>query len=520
MMRGDERSTVTINAGIPAAVLTATEVTKSFGAIRALNGVSFDVLAGEVHALVGENGAGKSTLIRVMTGEDVADGGTLRIGGRTWSDLTPAIAHRLGIRVVHQEPSLFPDLTVSENLALGVETMRPWQRIDRAARRTRAASLLARIGGTIDPDRLAGSLTTPEQQLVEIARALGAEARVLVFDEPTASLTTVEVRALFDTIRRLRRDGVAIVYISHRLEEVTAIADRVTVLRDGRSVGTLPAQGLAVRDLVAMMVGDTAPVTRPPERPLGPVALEVRHLSCAAAGIRDVSLTVRQGEVVGLAGVVGSGRTQLAETIFGITAADAGEVLVNGIRRAVRSPADARRCGIAYVPEDRRRHGVILDMSVVANTTLASLDAVSRHGVTRRDAELAAAARYIDQLQIKTASPLDHVSALSGGNQQKVAVARWLMTQPTLLILDEPTQGVDVRSKWELHRLVGELAAQGLAVLVISSDIHEVLALSDRVAVMRGGTIVGHLPRHEASPHAVLALALGAAPAPLEESTW
>ena len=502
-------------------LLFAQGISKSFGAIQALNGVSLDVCAGEVHALVGENGAGKSTLIKVMTGEEALDSGTLCADGRALPALTPATAHGMGIWVVHQQPSLFPDLTVAENLALGVERMRPWQRIDRSGRRSRAHALLMRVGSSIDPDRIVASLTMPEQQLVEIARALGADARVLILDEPTASLTAPEVEALFDALRRLRNDGVGVVYISHRLGEVLTIADRVTVLRDGQTVGTRPIAGLSVRALVAMMVGELRPDQARQarqDRAPGPIALDVRNLSCAAARIRDVSLTVSQGEVLGVAGLVGSGRTQLAETLFGITPADSGEIVVKGKSVDVRSPIDATHAGIAYVPEDRRRHGVILDMAVTANATLASLDSVSRFGLIGGPAEDDATARYIDALQIKVSSPLDPAAALSGGNQQKVAVARWLMTRPDILILDEPTQGVDVRSKGELHGLIDELARDGLAVMLISSDIHEVLSISDRIAVMRNGAIAGVLSRAEASQHDVLALAFGTDRIPAEPS--
>jgi rhamnose transport system ATP-binding protein len=499
-------------------LLSAQDISKSFGAIQALNGVSLDVCAGEVHALVGENGAGKSTLIKVMTGEEAPDSGTLCANGRPVRGLTPATAHGMGIWVVHQQPSLFPDLTVAENLALGVERMRPWQRIHRNERRSRAQALLMRVGASIDPDRIVESLTMPEQQLVEIARALGADARVLILDEPTASLTAPEVEALFDALRRLRNDGVGVVYISHRLGEVLTIADRVTVLRDGRTVGTRPIEGLSVRDLVAMMVGELRPDEARQDKASGPIALEVRNVSSAAARIRDVSLTVSQGEVLGVAGLVGSGRTQLAETLFGITPADSGEIVVKGKSVDVRSPSDATRAGIAYVPEDRRRHGVIVDMPVAANATLASLDSVSRFGLIGHAAEENATTRYIEALQIKAPSSWAPAAALSGGNQQKVAVARWLLTRPVVLILDEPTQGVDVRSKGELHRLVEELARDGLAVMLISSDIHEVLSISDRIAVMRNGAIAGVLARAKASQHDVLALALGTDRVPAEPS--
>jgi rhamnose transport system ATP-binding protein len=373
------------------------------------------------------------------------------------------------------------------------------------------------VGATIDPDCLVESLTMPEQQLVEIARALGAEAELLILDEPTASLTATEVEALLEVVRRLRAQGTGIVYISHRLDEVLAIADRVTVLRDGRTIATRSAAGVTAPDLVQLMVGDTVlePSPRQPDSS-AEVVLDVRGLSSSAAGIRDISFTLHRGEILGLAGLVGSGRTQLAETLFGITPIDTGAVRIGGAAVRIGSPRDAMRAGIAYIPEDRRRHGVVLEMPIAANTTLASLAAVSRLGLIDRGAERAVANRYIDALRIKAESSNVDVGTLSGGNQQKVAVARWLATRPSVLILDEPTQGVDVRSKSEIHRIIQELANTGLAVLVISSDMHEVLTLNDRILVMRDGTLAGELTRQRATQHAVLALALGTEHVPAE----
>ncbi|MGH9145464.1 MAG: sugar ABC transporter ATP-binding protein [Vicinamibacterales bacterium] len=493
----------------PAVLLSTDSITKSFAGIHALKGVSFDVRGGEVHALIGENGAGKSTLIKIMTGAEAPDSGMLSVAGRSLSRIDPAAAYDFGIAAVYQTPSLFPHLTVAENLALGLEDAPGWRRVDWNGRRVRAHELLVRIGASIEPGRLVESLTMPEQQLVEIARALGADRKVLILDEPTASLSAREVDALLAVVRRLRDQGVGIVYISHRLEEVLAIADRITVLRDGRTVGTEVAAGLRTPDLVRRMVGDE--LAEPPtriRRARGEVALAVRHLTSRLTGIRDVSISVRRGEVLGLAGLVGSGRTQLAEAIFGITPPDEGEILVAGAPVRVRQPSDAIRAGIGYVPEDRRQHGVVLKMSIAANSTLASLQDVTRRGLIDRGVEYETAARFIEQLHIK-ATPVAEVASLSGGNQQKVAVARWLATSPTVLILDEPTQGVDVRSKGEVHRIIQELANGGVAVILISSDFQELLALSDRIAVMRQGGIVGMLSRETASRHAVLALALG-----------
>lgn len=470
-----------------------------------------------MHALVGENGAGKSTLIKVISGAESPDEGTLTVRGHLLRRLDPATARSLGIAVVHQQPALFPDLTVAENLALGAEPGGAWRRVPWRARRTRAQSLLERVGASIDPDRLVESLTMPEQQLVEIARAIGADATLLILDEPTASLTALEVEALLNVVRRLRAQGVGIVYISHRLDEVLAIADRVTVLRDGRTATTQPAAGVTSNDLVRWMVGDELPqlaVRRNARN--GEAALETRGLTSRAAGIRDISLVLRRGEILGLAGLVGSGRTQLAEALFGITPADAGELLVAGRPVRIESPRDAIRAGLAYVPEDRRRHGVVLEMPIGANSTLANLAGVSRYGLIDRRSEHATALGYIDALHINAEGPHADVGTLSGGNQQKVAVARWLETRPSILILDEPTQGVDVRSKGEIHRIMQRLAGEGTAVLVISSDLNEVLTVCDRIVVMRDGRIVGELSRDDATQHAVLALALGTEHVPAE----
>jgi rhamnose transport system ATP-binding protein len=492
-------------------LLSVSSIRKSFAGVQALKGVSFDLRAGEVHALVGENGAGKSTLIRIMTGAETMDGGAFEIAGVTVHQLDPAAAQALGIAAVYQQPTLFPHLSVSENMALGVERGMPWRRVDWPARRERAVDLLARVGASIDPNRSVDTLTMPEQQLVEIARALGADARILIMDEPTASLPAREVGMLLEVVRRLRAQGVGVVYVSHRLEEVFAVAGRITVLRDGQSVTTAATENLTANDLVRLMVGrDISAIF--PTRPVagGEVALEVRGLSSRAAGVHDISFTVRRGEILGIAGLVGSGRTPLAETLFGVWPADTGEIVVNGKRVEIRSPAEAIAHGLAYVPEDRRRHGVIADMSVCSNSSLASLNALTRAGCIDRAAERGLASQYVARLRIKTSSVDAPVGSLSGGNQQKVALARWLATNPSILVLDEPTQGVDVGSKSEIHALMEELAGQGLAIVMISSELPEILGMSDRIAVMRGGTIVATMPRAEATEQRVLACALEA----------
>src|SRR4051794_24395953 len=491
-------------------VLEAREITKSFGGIRALKGVSLQLFPGEVHALVGENGAGKSTLIKVLTGAIQPDSGEIWLRGERLENSSPALTRALGISVVYQEPALFPDLTVAENLALGKERRRPWHRVAWKARSRSASELLRRVGARIHPNRLAGELSMPEQQLVEIAKALDANTSVLILDEPTASLGEQDTENLFRIVDELRHAGTAIVYISHRFEELFRLAQRVTVLRDGNSIETRPIAGTKTDDLIRLMVGRDMNAAFPPSHfSGGHIALEVRDLSSTELDVKSVSLTVKRGEVLGLAGLVGSGRTQLAELIFGLAPTDGGEILIDGRKTELRSASDAVKAGIAYVPEDRRRHGVILGMSVATNTTLASLRQVSKYGFLRFEAETETARGFAERLRVKTSSTDAPVRSLSGGNQQKVALARWLMTRPKILILDEPTQGIDVGAKAEIYRLMRELADQGLAILMISSETTEVLGMSDRVAVMAGGKIAGILDRTEATPYAILALALG-----------
>jgi rhamnose transport system ATP-binding protein len=491
-------------------LVAARSVRKSYPGIRALDGVSFDLYPGEVHALVGGNGAGKSTLIKVMSGEVAADAGTVEVSGEAVPWMTPGVARSLGIAVIHQQPCLFGHLSVAENIAFVLEERRDWRRIDWNRRRRVAADLLARVAATIDPERLVETLSMPEQQLVEIAKAVGAHARVLIMDEPTASLSDREVTRLFEVIRRLRSEGAGVIYISHRLEEVFAIADRVTVLRDGQTVGTRDRAALTPSALVGMMIGrELANIFPKRSVERGGVALELRHISSRAAGVRDISFSLHSGEILGLAGLVGSGRTELAGTIFGLTPPDSGELLVRGERAGVESPADAIRHGIGYVPEDRRRHGVVPEMAIAENTSLASLGEVAHNGLIDRRAEQNQAREYVQQLQIKAPSVAQAVESLSGGNQQKVALAKWLATKPSILILDEPTQGVDVGAKAEIHSLMQEMAARGLAILMISSELPEILGMSDRIAVMRDGTIAGVLAREEATQERVMAMALG-----------
>ncbi len=490
-------------------LLQIDSITKSFGAVRALRGVSFELRAGEVHALLGENGAGKSTLIKIITGAHLPDSGAITIGGNQVARLTPASARQLGVACIYQQPALFPDLTATENIALRLEPAAAFRRVSWPERRQRALQLLQQVGAHFSPDREVRALSMPEQQLLEIACALGAGARIVIMDEPTASLTENERHLLFAAINGLRQSGVGLTYISHRLEEIFAIANRVTVLRDGASVGTHLVSQLNEATLIHLMVGREVSHLEPPSQAnLGKIVLALRNLGQSSSGVKDVSLEVRAGEVVGLAGLVGSGRTELGQTLFGITPADAGEILLDGESISIHSPQEAVAHGIAYVPEDRRRHGIILDLPISANVTLAIHRRIFPRVWLRLGAERAVTANYIHDLGVVASGPDAAGHSLSGGNQQKVALARWLATKPRVLILDEPTQGVDVAAKSEIHQIIRRLANEGLGVLMISSDLPEVLAMSHRIAVMRGGTIVKELPRNSA-PQEVMAWALG-----------
>jgi rhamnose transport system ATP-binding protein len=463
-----------------------------------------------VHGLVGENGAGKSTFIRIVTGAETPDSGTLTIGERTVAALDPATARSLGVAAIFQHPTLFPGLTVAENIALPLDGGRSFRRVDWTARRRLASRLLEQIGAAIDPDRDVDGLSMPERQLVEIAKALGANARILIMDEPTASLTAREVDRMLDVVRNLRASGAGIVYISHRLDEIFALADRVTVLRDGESVATRDAADMTPGELVRLIVGREVTAVHPKRSVrLGDIALELHDVGNAGRGVRHVSFAVRRGEILGFAGLVGSGRTEMAETIFGLTPNDGGRIVVDGRTVDVGSPADAIRLGIAYVPEDRQQHGLVLPMSVAVNTSLSNLGLVSLRGLVDADAERRLAAANVERLRIKTSSVDAPVDSLSGGNQQKVALARWLSIQPTVLILDEPTRGVDIGAKAEIHEIMERLAEKGVAIVLISSELPELLAMADRVAVMRHGTIAGVLDRADATQERVMALALG-----------
>jgi rhamnose transport system ATP-binding protein len=490
-------------------VLTATVLTKSYAGVHALRNGSLSLRAGEVHALIGENGAGKSTLTKIITGAVTPDLGELHVFGRLITGNDTNLSRTLGIAAIYQQPSIFPDLSVEENIALALEQGGSSQLVNWKQRRARATQLLASMGASIDPGRIARTLSMAEQQLVEIAKAIGANAKILLMDEPTALLSDREVDNLFTLIRGLRARGVAIVYISHRLEEILAISDRITVLRDGETVATRLATEVTRPELIQLMVGRSIASIYPKRSvPIGEIALEVKNLNNTAAGVRNVSFSVRQGEILGFAGLVGSGRTELARTVFGLTPADAGITVFTKPLR-ITSPADAIAAGIAYLPEDRRQHGVILEMPIAQNISMADLAGVSRNGLIDHAREDRRAAQYRKDLSIKAPDIQAGAGNLSGGNQQKVALARWLATRPRIIILDEPTQGVDVGSKSEIHELIMELAERGMAVILISSELPEVLGMSDRIAVFHSGAIAGFLSREEATQEKIMSLAFG-----------
>ncbi|OON71898.1 sugar ABC transporter ATP-binding protein [Streptomyces tsukubensis] len=492
-------------------VLAVRSLTKSFGAVRALQDVSLRLHAGEAHALAGENGAGKSTLIKTLAGVHRPDGGTLVLDGEPVVFNGPADARDAGIAVIYQEPTLFPDLSVAENIFMGRQPVRSLRRVDHKAVRAATAALFARLGVDLDPDQPARGLSIADQQIVEIAKALSLDARVLIMDEPTAALTGSEVARLFGVVRSLREQGAAVLFISHRLEEMFTLCQQVTILRDGALVSSEPLSGLTEDDLVRRMVGRDLDALYPKlDTERGAVALSVRRLTREGV-FTDVSFEVRRGEIVGLAGLVGAGRSEVARAVFGVDRRDAGEVRVGGKALTNGAPSVAMAAGLALVPEDRRAQGLVMDMSIERNIGLTGLRSTVRAGLMDRGAERRRSLDWAVKLQVKYARIADAVATLSGGNQQKVVLAKWLATRPDVLIVDEPTRGIDVGTKAEVHRLLSQLASEGVAVLMISSDLPEILGMADRVLVMHEGRITAEIPRAEATEESVMAAATGRA---------
>ncbi len=482
-------------------------VSKRFPGVLAVDDVSLDIYPAEVHIVAGENGAGKSTLMKLLSQVERPTKGTISINGQPVHFSGPHYAQSLGIAMVYQEFALAPHLSIAQNLFLGREPLRLGF-IDRRAELRQARDLLRRVGLYIDPRRLVSGLSIAEQQLVEIAKALALDAKLVIMDEPTATLTGQEIEELFDVIHNLTAKGIAILYISHRLDEIFRIADRVTVMRDGKVVATLPRDEIDEKKLIRLMVGrDIANLYPKPETTIGDVVLRVEGISRAHV-LHDCSFEVRAGEILGFAGLVGAGRTELARAIFGADRPDAGAIWLDGHKLRIKSPTDAIDIGIGYLTEDRKKDGLALTLGVDQNITLVNLPAFA--GILNLGKEKRIALRARDQLKIRTPSIQRRVNLLSGGNQQKVIVARWLETKARVLFFDEPTRGIDVGAKAEMFELIGQLAKEGRAVILISSYLPELLNMCDRILVLREGRIVGELHRKQFSEERVIALATGA----------
>jgi ABC-type sugar transport system ATPase subunit len=484
--------------------VTMTGMSKSFVGVKVLKDVDFDVRPGEVHALLGENGAGKSTLIKMLSGLYTPDAGTITVNGEAMKFSSTRDATAAGIATVYQELLLFPELTVAENVFLGhyPRTAGGW--IDWAEVRARTRDLLDQLDTfDLDVDTKVLALSVAQRQRVEIAKALSKNAKILIMDEPTASLVEADVQRLMQVVRQLRERGVGIVYVSHRMPEIFALADRVTVLRDGAHVGTRAIGEVDERELVSMMVGRPIDSLFPKtEAAIGETVLEVRNLN-HGRHVRDISFSLRRGEILGIAGLVGSGRTELALTLFGMTPATSGEIVMEGKPVSITSPRQARDLGIAYVPEDRGLQGLVKPMAIRKNVSMATIERISSGIFIKPAAEARRALEAVKRLSIRCRDIGQPVGELSGGNQQKVVIAKWLETSPKVLILDEPTRGVDVGAKAEIHTIMGELVKQGVAVIMISSELPEVLGMSDRVLVMSGGAITGEIDRADATPERV-----------------
>jgi rhamnose transport system ATP-binding protein len=485
-------------------------ISKNFPGVRALHNVSFDVIEGEVHALLGENGAGKSTLIKVLSGVYQQEHGEILIDGNPCLLHTPHEAQRAGIATIYQELLLLPELTVAENVYLGHAPKTRWNTINWSELYSRAEDILSSLDAEdINVRNLVGTLSVGDRQRVEIAKALSQQARVLIMDEPTASLTETDVNRLFETIRLLKKNGVAIIFISHRLGEVFELADRVSILRDGGYVGTKKTSETNQGELISMMVGRTIDTLFPKTvRKAGKVVLELKNYERIPL-TKKTNIKIHAGEIVGLSGLVGSGRTELAQTIFGITPATGGSLELNGESVNIQSPEKAKKLKIAYLPEDRSQQGLIQPMKILENISLPLLNEISPRGIINNKAEEQLAKKMINQFNIRSTGNEQIVELLSGGNQQKVVLAKWLATKPDLLILDEPTRGIDVGAKAEIHKLMDKLASEGIAILMISSELPEILGMSDRIFVMREGVIVAELNRNDATQEKVAEKMMG-----------
>jgi ribose transport system ATP-binding protein len=488
-------------------LLKMEQISKSFPGVQALDEVDFEIYPGEILGFLGENGAGKSTLIKILSGIYLKDRGTIRLNGRTINPHNPHEAQALGISTIHQELALVPYLTVAENIFLNREPRQALGLVNFRRMNREAEALLRDLGADISGNKLIRELNVAAQQMVEIAKAVSRKANLILMDEPTSALSSKEVEALFTLMRRLKERGVAVVFVSHRLEEVRQIVDRVIIMRDGRRVGTLPIGEATEETMIRMMVGRAVGLFPKEAAKIGEAALEVRRLS-GQNGVKNINLTVHKGEIVGLAGLVGAGRTELARLICGVDHPSQGEVLIDGQAVKIKSPADAVKRGIGWVPEDRKLHGLVLGMNVQENTTLAILQRLSNMvGAVKKKEARNIAAHYVKALSIVTSGLNQTVRNLSGGNQQKVVLAKWLSTQPKLLIMDEPTRGIDIGAKAEVHALMSQLAQQGMGILMISSEMPEIMGMSDRVIVMCQGRITGEFKRGQMSQEEIMSCA-------------
>jgi len=492
-----------------APVLEMRHIRKTFPGVVALDDVDFELRRGEVHILLGENGAGKSTLMKILSGAYQKSAGQIFLEGAEVAIKNPRHAQTLGISTIYQEFNLIPHLSVGENIFLGREPARLPGLIDQRTIFQEATRALSGLGLTVNPRKLVKELRVAEQQMVEVAKALSLDARILIMDEPTAALTEHEIGELFTTVRKLKDKGVAIVYISHRMEELFEIGDRVTVLRDGRTVGTYDVRGMNKSELIRLMVNRELTELFPKEKAIrGAEVLRVEGLS-TKGGLKDISFTLHKGEVLGIAGLLGAGRTELARAIFGLDKATSGTIYINGEPQRIRSPRAAINSGIGFLTEDRKSQGLVLPLSVKANLCLFSVDKFSSWGVMNTKKEQQAAGRYVKELRIRTPNLDQKVVFLSGGNQQKVVLSKWLCSEAEVFIFDEPTRGVDVGAKAEIYQLMNRLTASGVAIIMISSEMLEVLGMSDRVLVMRGGRIAGEFAAGEATQERILQCALG-----------
>lgn len=494
-------------------LLTMENICKRFPGVQALNNVNISILKGEVMAIVGENGAGKSTLMKILSGVHQKDSGKIFLDGKEVNILSPTHSQRLGISIIHQELNLIPYLSIAENIFMGREKRSKIFFLDKKKTLEEARRYLQLVGLNANPSTLVKNLSIAQRQMVEVAKALSLNSKLIIMDEPTSSLTDREIGILMDIIRSLKNKGVSIIFISHKLSEIFHIADRVTVLRDGNVIDTVKITDCTEESIIQMMVGrEITSMYSKADTTIGDTILEVKNLSSGST-LKNINFSLKKGEILGFAGLVGAGRSELMRAVFGIDSFDYGEIIVDGKNIKIKNPSDAISLGMGFVPEDRKLQGLILIMAVRENVTLSSLEKVSKSGFLKHDMEKSVTQDFIEKLSIKTPHHEQKVVNLSGGNQQKVVISKWLAIRPKILILDEPTKGIDVGAKKEIHSLMAKLASQGVSIIMISSELSEVLGMSDRIIVMHNGVIKGELSRSDATQEKILTLALKEVPA-------